>query len=88
MKGKLINWKGNKDGSIALYFEKGLDKKALVDLEGKEIEVTEAGATVEPDRALAYQIAIDLLRKAFNAGNEREPEKEEMSTEDFLKGEG
>ncbi len=47
MIGKFLTAKGNKDGSCALYFGKGLDRKGLIDLEGLDIEITRVRAKVQ-----------------------------------------
>ena len=40
MKAKLITHKRNMDGSMTLFFAKGLDRHILIDMEEKEVEIS------------------------------------------------
>jgi hypothetical protein len=39
MRAKFQTFKSNRDGSMTLFFEKGLDKHLLIDMEGQEVQV-------------------------------------------------
>jgi hypothetical protein len=39
MRAKFITFKPNRNGTVAIYLDKGIDKRELCDLEGQEVEI-------------------------------------------------
>lgn len=70
MKAKFITSKGNKDGSMTLYFESGLDRHALLDMEGCEVSIVADEQIDMTDPVISYlSKQIESIRKeAYNKG--------------------
>lgn len=61
MRAKFQTFKSNKDGSMTLYFEKGLEKHRLLDLEG--CMVTLESAEFESNEKEEYpQVAVIMAQ--------------------------
>ena len=82
MRAKIITFKPNNNGEVAVYLAKGANLHTLIDLSGQEVDIERVGEEIP---AYEFDKLIPVMRMIQNSINEAEEKGYQKAREEIEK---